>query len=76
MNATVHYTLTEDNQFEVEFTATTDEATPINMAQHSYFNLNGALTGTTTLNNILTVNGCGTPLLVQPLHALSVQLLW
>ena len=72
VNATVHYTLTEDNEFKIEFTAATDEATPINMAQHSYFNLNGALTGTTALNNILTINGCGTPWLACTLHPASL----
>ena len=37
----VTYTLTPRNEIEVEFEATTDKATPINMTQHTYFNLAG-----------------------------------
>lgn len=38
---TVIYTLTDDNTLKVQFFATTDKATPINLSQHSYFNLSG-----------------------------------
>jgi aldose 1-epimerase len=38
---TVLYTLTNDDVFKVQFFATTDKATPINLSQHSYFNLSG-----------------------------------
>jgi aldose 1-epimerase len=38
---TVTYTLTDDNSFVYEVSATTDEATPINVTQHSYYNLAG-----------------------------------
>lgn len=37
----VTYTLTEDNQFHIHYQAQTDRATPINLTQHSYFNLSG-----------------------------------
>ncbi|MFB9869192.1 aldose epimerase family protein [Vreelandella sulfidaeris] len=37
----VTYTLTDDDELEVEYQATTDKATPVNLTQHSYFNLKG-----------------------------------
>lgn len=36
------YTLTADNALKLEFTATTDKDTVVNLTQHSYFNLSGA----------------------------------
>lgn len=35
------YTLTDDNELVVRFRAVTDQATPVNLTQHSYFNLAG-----------------------------------
>ncbi|MEP6833371.1 MAG: aldose epimerase family protein [Gemmatimonas sp.] len=40
LRASVVYTLTNANEFRVEYGATVDAATPVNMAQHTYFNLN------------------------------------
>ncbi len=37
----VAYTLTDSNELVVDYLATTDKATPINIAQHTYFNLAG-----------------------------------
>jgi aldose 1-epimerase len=37
----VTYTLTDDNEMAIEFKATTDRATIINLTNHAYFNLNG-----------------------------------
>lgn len=41
----VTYTLTDANALEIDYEATTDKATPINLSQHSYFNLKGAGNG-------------------------------
>ena len=41
MKLTVTYTLTDDNALVIDYRATTDKATPINVTQHSYFNLKG-----------------------------------
>ena len=44
VKAKVTYTLTEDDRLVVDYEATTDKTTIINLTQHSYFNLGGART--------------------------------
>jgi aldose 1-epimerase len=42
LRARVRYALTDGNELVVDFRATTDQATPVNLTQHTCFNLNGA----------------------------------
>jgi galactose mutarotase-like enzyme len=53
--ARVTYTLTPSDALVVEYEATSDKATPVNLSQHSYWNLHGAAGGT-VLDHVLTLN--------------------
>ena len=46
LSITAHYWLTNDNAVYFEYEATTDKATPVNLTQHSYFNLAAHDSGT------------------------------
>ena len=54
LTARVTYRLTDSNQLVVDYEATTDAATPVNLTQHSYFNLAGEGTGS-ILGHSLTI---------------------
>ncbi|MCH7777927.1 MAG: galactose mutarotase, partial [Gemmatimonadetes bacterium] len=51
----VSYTLTPGNELVVDYLATTDHATPINLSQHTYFNLAGD-GRRDVLEHVLTIN--------------------
>ena len=53
LNTTVTYILTDRNELIVRYQATADKATPVNLTQHSYFNLAG---GGDILGHELTLN--------------------
>lgn len=45
VHAEVTYTLSDANELSIDYCATTDRPTPLNLSQHSYFNLAGAAGG-------------------------------
>ena len=49
------YILTEDNEFKVTYSATTDKTTAVNLSHHSFFNLKGEAGGTIT-DHILQID--------------------
>ena len=55
LNITMTYTLTENNEFKVEYSATTDSKTVVNLSHHSFFNLKGEAGGTIT-DHILQID--------------------
>ena len=55
LNVTIIYTLTNNNQLKINYTATTDKATPVVLTNHTYFNLSGGIDDK-VLNTELSIN--------------------
>jgi aldose 1-epimerase len=54
LNVQVIYTLTPDNAVKIDYRATTDKATPVNLTNHAYYNLSGGR-DSTILNHQLEI---------------------
>lgn len=53
LDVSVTFAVTENDALEITYKATTDSATPVNLTNHAYFNLNGR---GTALNHQLEIN--------------------
>lgn len=55
LDITLTYTLTDSDELKIDYSATTDKATVVNLTNHSFFNLHGAGNGDIN-DHILTIN--------------------
>ena len=55
LQVTVRYALSDANELEIDYTATTDKPTVLNLTNHSYFDLSGTFAGD-VVDCIVTIN--------------------
>lgn len=57
LDITVTYTLSDDNEFIIDYTANTDQKTLVNLTHHAFFSLSGLDNPTASVeNNLVTIN--------------------
>ncbi len=57
LDVTMHYILSDENEFIIEYSALTDEPTPVNLTNHGFFNLAGIANPSPSIeNHIVTIN--------------------
>lgn len=55
LKVTVRFTLSDDNELKIVYDAETDKATPVNLTNHSYFNLTSDVSNT-ILSHVLMID--------------------
>lgn len=55
LRVSVKFTLSDENELKIAYDAETDKATPVNLTNHSYFNLTGDASNT-ILNHVLMID--------------------
>lgn len=53
LSVTVVYTFTDDNELKIDYTATTDKKTIVNLTSHGFFSLTGIANPTATIDNLI-----------------------
>jgi len=61
LNAVVTYALTDENELVLDYQATSDEPTPVNLTHHGYFNLAGKGQGTVLDHRVQIAAPCYAP---------------
>ncbi len=61
LSVSVTYTVTADNELRIDYAATTDKPTPVNITNHSYFNLAGPAAGSVLGHEMMLAADLYTP---------------